>query len=158
MQKKAMVVLSNAENQGKTETLREFARLLVAEMGEKVVIFPVGGVVPDEGDFVMVVRVGEGRVGIVTAGDYGGYVDGALSEMVTNFAPRMIFCASRTKGWTVDAVNEVAGREGYEVIWSSTYLRIGGAGKVGEELAARRGELNRLMARHLRDMMGATLG
>ena len=158
--KRMMVVLANRASEGKSETLREFAKGLVAEFGEKEVILPEDGVIPNGHDFIMVARLGNQVVGVISAGDFEKWVRKSLSEMIEKYEPSLIFCASRTKGGTVHAVDGVAADKGYEVLWSSTYFMAGqpAGDKEREILEARRKVLNHLRVGHLREMMGALLG
>ncbi|MES2738370.1 MAG: hypothetical protein V4672_18765 [Verrucomicrobiota bacterium] len=68
-----------------------------------------------------------------------------LKQPLCNGAiPWLIFCATRTSGETVQAVEELAEAADYEVIWTSTY-------QTGNE--EWQGRLNALKARHLIELL-----
>lgn len=66
---KTALSIWNSGNKGKTETLREFANLLLATYPTFTPISPVVAIVPVTGDFRLVVQINGKIIGIESQGD-----------------------------------------------------------------------------------------
>ena len=71
-------------------------------------------------DICDVVPFSNSTIGIASQGDPCSAQDEWLEELM-NLDCEIIVCASRTKGSTVDAVEDVAQRGGYVTIWFSPF-------------------------------------
>lgn len=138
-----IIALSHRANSGKTRTLRQLSFLL-DQMG--------GGIEPledtrnsehSEADFTFVLKIAGRIIAIESKGDPNCGLGGRLDSLVAEYKPHLIFCATRTSGGTVHAVDDTEReREAgirYERIWTSTY----------QCSPNRWEELNALKARHL---------
>jgi len=68
-----------------------------------------------EGDIMVVLTIKGVKIGIESQGDPGGRLSKSLSAFV-NVKCKVIICATRTRGQTVDAVTALE-KNNYEVIW-----------------------------------------
>ena len=122
---KVIICLWHRAGMGKSETIREFARVLLNKYrkqerhieyfeweGEKV----EGENVPCKGDITLVVKINEITIGIRSQGDPNTETDETLKKLAKKCD--IIVCASRTKGETVWAVDSL---QKFETIWTSTY-------------------------------------
>jgi hypothetical protein len=110
---------------GKSETIREFARVLLNKYRKperRIEYFEWKGKeiegenVPCEGDITLVVKINETTIGIRSLGDPGSETDEALKKLAKKCD--IIVCASRTRGETVWAVDVL---QNFATIWTSTY-------------------------------------
>ncbi|RKR05165.1 hypothetical protein C8C83_4498 [Flavobacterium sp. 90] len=118
---KTILAVWQSEDKGKSETLREFATLLLATYPTHRIIFPITGIIPSAGDFRLVVEINGQIIAVETQGDPKTDLEKRLFDLADNFNCELILCATRTRGETVWAVNEVVNRRGFEPIWTSTY-------------------------------------
>ena len=135
---KLVIAISNSSNQGKTETLRFFANLLLATYKYKAISPNPAAVHPDH-DFRLVIEINGKIIGIESQGDPGTSMHRRLLELV-NMNCDIILCTARTRGETVWAVNDLHNTKGYERIWTSTYQI---------EDKTQHNHLNELKAKHL---------
>lgn len=135
-------------NKGKTETIREFARLLLTTFPTLTPIFPTTSIVPMTGDFRLVVRINGKIIGVESQGDPNTNLQNRLIDLVDNFNCEVILCTSRTRGNTVSAVENLHNTRGFDIIWASTYQV---AGQPQQIMA------NNLKAKHILDLL-QTLG
>lgn len=138
----AILAIWHVANKGKTETLREVARLLLQTFPQHHPIFPIPLVVPQTGDFRMVVSINGRVIAVESEGDPNTDLSGRLKDLVNKFGANVIFCSTRTKGDTVAAVDDLATAHGFEVIWTSTY-----------QTATSHGLANHLKAEHIIELM-----
>lgn len=121
MAKKGIIAIWHVANRGKTETLRELARLLLETFPTHVPVFPNPPAVPDSGDFRLVVEINGRIVAVESQGDPHTDLHGRLLDLVNNLGVDVIFCSTRTRGDTVAAVEHLRMTRGFETIWTSTY-------------------------------------
>ncbi len=140
---KTILAIWHSSNKGKSATLRNVAALLLARSGVTV-LFPIGGPPDMTGDFRLVIQINGKVISIESQGDPNTNLKHRLSELVTLYRSDLIFCTTRTRGDTVDAVNSVADGHGYEIIWTSTYQM---ANRSNDASA------NDAKARHLLDLL-----
>lgn len=144
---KTLIALYHKASRGKTETLRALGRLLL----EQYPGAPAGAqhsTVPEWGDFRLELVIGSRGVLVESLGDPGYDLHGRLDRPfanVTGMRPHLVFCATRTRGDTVNEVAAFAEAGDYEIIWTSTYQADGQPGL--------HSALNALKARHLLDMV-----
>lgn len=117
---KTVIAVWNRGSKGKTSSLRELAHQLIINYPRCQKILPNPFSIKVRGDFKMVIKIKNTIIGIVSQGDPQTGLKGKLKEM-QQFKCDLIFCATRMKGNTVVAVEEMYHNHGYEVIWTSTY-------------------------------------
>jgi hypothetical protein len=118
---KAILVVWNKAGKGKTESIREFVKLLLNTYPGFTAIYPTLIKIDPKGDFLIVVKVNGKVIGIVSQGDPGTGLGDKLLKLVKVNNCDIIICSTRTSGETVNSVLDVARKNKYEVIWTSTY-------------------------------------
>lgn len=116
---KLVIAISNASNQGKTETLRFFANLLLSSYKYKA-ISPIPAAIHPDHDFRLVVEINGKIIGVESEGDPGTNRYKRIQELVKMNCD-IILCTARTRGETVWVVDDLYNTHGYERIWTSTY-------------------------------------
>ena len=141
---KTILAIWHVADMGKTETLREFANLLLRRPAFKP-IYPVPAAVPATGDFRLVLEINGHIVAVESGGDPFTDLEQRLIDLADNFHAEVILCATRTKGYTtVGAVDHVAATKGFETIYTSTY-------QIGNPALHR--TVNQSKARHLLNLL-----
>ncbi|MBO4263789.1 MAG: hypothetical protein J5871_03825 [Bacteroidales bacterium] len=73
----------------------------------------------DEGDVCEHIDTPWGLIGFTSFGDYGNEIyEGNLKRLI-NSGCKIIVTACRTRGGTVEKVLEIAGENGYQIVWFS---------------------------------------
>lgn len=106
---------------GKTQSIREFANLLLTTYSSYTPIYPLPTIVPTSGDFRLVVEINGIVVGIESQGDPHTNLQNRLLDLVDNYKCELIICSCRTRGETVNAVDNLHHNRGFQTIWTSTY-------------------------------------
>lgn len=141
---KTILSVWHTSNKGKTETLREFAHLLLATFPSLTPIFPETVFVPATGDFRLVVKIDKKIIGIESEGDPNTNLRNRLLDLADNFNCEVILCSSRTKGHTVNAVDNLHYNRGFDTIWTSTY-------QLGDK--SMQSVANELKAKHILELL-----
>lgn len=120
---KTILAVWNTSDKGKTETLREFAHLLLTTYPSYRLIYPTPLVISTTYDFRLVVEIKGVIIGVESQGDPNTNLDKRLLDLADNpkFKCDLILCSTRTRGDTVDAVDNLANTRGFQTIWTSTY-------------------------------------
>lgn len=146
---KTVLAIWNSGNKGKTETLREFAVLLLAAYPNYKEILPVSSKISATGDFRLVVEINGKIIGVESQGDPKTNLKSKLIDLADNFKCDIILCSTRTRGETVQAVYEsLLNSRGFKAIWTSTY-------QVENTLDYK--TVNQLKAKHLLELLQALL-
>ncbi len=146
---KTIIALSHIYNKGKTETLRFLANIFLNQFNSEILhISSNSKEIPKQGDFTIVLKVTiETKIHIIaihTAGDPKSQLQKHLFRLADDYSCSIIFCATRTRGETVQAVDSLWEKRDYQTIWTTTYQI------EGEE---NRGVINQLKARQLVEMI-----
>lgn len=150
--KKAIVALSNVSNKGKTETLRQLALLILQQYPDYCPCSPAPANVPPTEDFRLVVKIGGVIVAVESQGDPNTELMKRLLVLVEIDCADIIFCSTRTKGDTVQAVEQIESK-GCRAIWTSTYQVERENDQTDEEFQCDRASANKLKAQHLLELM-----
>ena len=104
---------------GKTSTIREFSTALFAAYPHYKII---RGSTPAAvtGDISLIVDIGGRLVGIESMGDPNTNSRNRLLDLVASGC-EVIVCATRTKGDTVEAVENLVSTAGFQTIWTANY-------------------------------------
>ena len=146
---KTIIAVWHSSNKGKTESLRELVRLIIDAYPNQSFKFldpkpSITDKIPSTGDFRIIIELNNIKVGIDTQGDPITTVKQRLKDFINDNC-YIIFCATRTRGKTVNAVDDIATKsDNYQVIWTSTY-------QIGNRHLHE--QINRLKAIHLHDLM-----
>lgn len=138
---KTIIAIWHTAEKGKTETVREIAKILIQTFPDINSIDPIPIHVPPKGDFRLVIEINGVKIGLESQGDPNTNLMGRLRELVVDFECDLIFCTTRTRGETVNAVENISVEFGFDVIWTSTY-----------QLQRNHTLLNNLKAKHLIDL------
>jgi hypothetical protein len=113
MQLRKIFVLSGKEKCGKSESIRKIFDLLKSEYpSAEVAICSTG----DDDDIKAIITGVNGlKIGIESAGDPTSRLKQSLIDF-ENAGCDIIFCASRTRGMTVDWINDHSGK--YTIDWT----------------------------------------
>ena len=141
---KTVLSIWHTSDKGKTETLREFANLLLTTYSSFTPIFPTTAIVPTTGDFRLVVQINGKIIGVESQGDPNTNLQNRLLDLADNFKCEVIVCSSRTRGDTVAAVDNLHYSRGFDAIWTSTYKI---AGRPQQIIA------NNMKAKHILDIL-----
>lgn len=118
---KTILSIWNTGKKGKTETLREFANLLISTYPSFKLVYPGTINIPSTTDFRLVVEINGKIVGIESQGDPNTELGKRLIDLADNFKCDIILCSCRTRGETVEAVNNLVKTRNFKTIWTSTY-------------------------------------
>lgn len=110
---KAIICMQGKANIGKTHTLRKVYEKLNSH--EKTILEQ-----PND-DIYATIKMGDFLIGIVTQGDPMSGLKERLNELMQKSCD-IIVCASRSKGYTVEDVENSALQNGYSLIWSSPFV------------------------------------
>lgn len=141
---KTILTIWHSSNKGKTETLREFAKLLLTNYPKNEPIFPIPTIIPTTGDFRIVVEINGKIIGVESKGDPKTKLKERLIDLADNFHCDIILCSSRTRGETVDAVDFLYQSRGFQTIWTSTYQMAKPTDRIF---------VNKLKAKHLLELL-----
>jgi hypothetical protein len=118
MKEKRIICLKGLENTGKTGTILELFKLLEPQSNRKA-LFHIS---QDLSDYYIHAEVWvKGKhIGLVSEGDVGEAVYEELKKLADNGCDT-IFCTSRTKWASPDAVYNIAEKYHYTLIWTAPY-------------------------------------
>lgn len=145
MNQKTVIAVWNAANRGKTETLRHLAQLITTKHFDDITIMNYQKSEVNR-DFKMVFKLRDKHIGIISEGDPQ---TGLRNKLDTFHHCDLIICTSRTKGTTVDEVEEFCKANQSTLIWSQTY-KVDGALKSNQTIID---ETNLLKAKHLLELI-----
>ncbi|MFC5045767.1 hypothetical protein ACFSTE_19620 [Aquimarina hainanensis] len=141
---KTILTIWNTGEKGKTESLRQFSNLLLTTFPTYIPIYPIPSNIPISNDFRLVIEIEGVIIGIESQGDPNTNLHDRLVGLVTTYNCDIIICASRTRGKTVAAVQNIRNTYGFQVIWTSTYQI---DDRTQYEL------INRLKGKHILDLL-----
>lgn len=142
---KTVLAIWHSADKGKTETLREFANLLLLTFRKEIeAIEPIPAIVAETGDFRLIFKLNGKIIGILSQGDPNTNLEEKLIELAVIFHCEIIVCSSRTKGDTVNAVNNLWKTKGFQIIWTSTY-------QIADKSLHQ--QVNRIKAKHILSLL-----
>ena len=106
---KKVIALRGCSNIGKSNTIKKSYELLSTKYPNAGKDHEISDV-----DIRVILTIHGVKVGIESQGDPGGRLAKSL-RLFVNFGCKVIVCATRTRGQTVDAVNEL--ESSYEILW-----------------------------------------
>mgnify|MGYP001590677526 CR=1 FL=1 len=104
-----IIALRGVSNVGKSTTIKKVYDLLTAKYKDATSEPPFLGV-----DIRVVLTINGIKIGIESQGDPSGRLEESLSLFV-KVGCKVIICATRTRGQTVDAVDNL--KQNYEIVW-----------------------------------------
>ena len=116
--KKTVFANWGSADQGKSSTVKEIAKLIIDNYPE---CLKDPDIINYEEDIKVVVTIGKIKIGLESQGDPPGIrLIQSLKEFV-KIKCDIIICATRTSGKTVDAVNDLHYKNGYDNVWLTNY-------------------------------------
>lgn len=115
--KKWIIANWGGEKQGKSESLKEIARYLITGL-KGATTNPT--IIDYSRDIEVVITFGSIKIAVVSQGDPGTNLLGRLKSMADQGCD-IIFCATRPRGKTEEAVYEIQKIYSYEAIWITNY-------------------------------------
>lgn len=112
--KKTVIAIWGNAIQGKSTSIREIASRIPARFPGSSVTYLIQGDV----DIKAIAIINGLKVGIESQGDPNSRLRQSLDDFVAQGC-EIIICATRTRGDTVDAVNELYSNHRYDIIWTS---------------------------------------
>lgn len=113
--KKSVIAIYGPSRQGKSETVRETANLLLAAFPHyKLQAINTGG------DITYIVEINGVKIGLESQGDPKSRIFHSLQTFV-NERCDIIICACRSRGETANAVEDLYRINQYEIIWSTNH-------------------------------------
>ncbi len=124
---KTIIAIKESAEKGKTHAVKEAAKRFPFQSVEYFDYY--GNNIPqnEKGEIIcrgtINVNGNEKTIGFSSEGDYRSVVDNALKVITCGetIEVDVIVTASRTRGGSVDAINDFAAKHGYDVIWTSLY-------------------------------------
>jgi hypothetical protein len=141
---KTVLSIWHIADKGKTETLRELAKLFLTTYPDYRSILPIPTIVPDSEDFRLVIEINGKIIGIESQGDPTTNLENRLIELADTFNCEIIICSSRTRGDTISAVDNLWETRGFQTIWTSTY-------QIADKTLHK--FVNELKAKHILDLL-----
>ncbi|SDT37262.1 hypothetical protein SAMN05216490_3252 [Mucilaginibacter mallensis] len=138
---KTIVAIWNKAGKGKTDTIKEFTKLLLESFPSELPINTK--TIKSKGDFCMIVEINGKKIGIESKGDPGTGLYERLSNLISHNCD-LIICSTRTSGETANSVIDLGKTNHYQIIWSSTYEI---------EDTTQHSKMNYLKGKHLLDLI-----
>lgn len=136
MTAKTIIAIRGHANNGKSATIRNITTLLEILPGatiQRLIIHT---------DIKVIISIGKIVIGIESQGDPGSRLEESVNDFAANYKCNIIICATRTKGETIEIVENVADNYDYRIIWVTNHRSI-----------AQQEELNQLSAEQLVELV-----
>lgn len=134
---KTIITIWHRSNMGKSSTILELAKLLLIQRTDVQIIQCSKDAQNLTVDFRLIISFKGKIIALESQGDPNSRLGERLLELET-FNPSIIICTSRTRGETVNAIENFADNNDYDTIWTSTY-----------QVSNNHNEFNMLKAMHL---------
>lgn len=132
----AIILVSNSAKKGKSSTLVELVEVFKTKYEDLEILY--SNKHKNSIDFTIIIKVKGSIVAFETQDSHNAQLENRIETIIQNYNPEIIFCTSKTKGETHQAVYRIADKYSYNCIKTSTYQV-----KDNFELA------NKIMAKHL---------
>ncbi len=115
--KKTVIANWGHARQGKSDTVKRIARIILSNFPQATTIPPV---IDFSTDIKVIITIDKLKIGIESQGDPNSRLFESLNEFAKENCD-LIVCSTRTSGATVDAVSELNSSSGYDIIWVTNY-------------------------------------
>jgi hypothetical protein len=116
-----ILAIWNSGGKGKSSTILELANTILAQFPNYTPIYSSENITNLLIDFTLVIEINGKIIALESQGDPGTNLEERLKKIVNTYNPNLILCTCRTRGETVQAINNVAKKHSYDKIWTSTY-------------------------------------
>ncbi len=138
---KTILTISHSAGKGKSSTIKEFARSIVAGFPNHTIIFSETSPFNPISDFRLIIEINGKIIAVESKGDPSSGLRNRLNE-IQIFKPDVIICASRTRGSTVSDIDSFASENSYQQVWTSTY-----------QVDKNHDQVNKLKAKHTLELL-----
>lgn len=115
----AIILISNSANKGKSSILVELANLILDKYVDIQTIYTYKHKTTI--DFTLVIKVKGKIVAFESKSTTLNPLENRLEKIIADYNPDLIFCTSKTKGASLNTVNQIASKFNYNCIKTSTY-------------------------------------
>lgn len=118
---KTIITIWNTSNKGKSQTILELAKLLIKKNPSYKLIFCSQEIDILTLDFRLIIEINGIKIAMESKGDPKTNNKVRIEEILVKYNPNILITTSRTRGETVDIIDELADKYDYDTIWTSTY-------------------------------------
>jgi len=111
----------NASGKGKSSTILSLANFLMKAYPAHKVIFCSKDETALTIDFRLILEINGKIYALESMGDPNSALESRLDDIMATYKPDVLICATRTRGNTVLAVQNIKTKYSSDLIWSSTY-------------------------------------
>jgi len=115
-----IISIWNSGSKGKSTTILNLANLLLSILPNRV-IYCSKNIHALTTDFRLIIEINHKTIALESQGDPKTNLEKRLDDIVTKYKPDLIICSTRTRGETVHAVENIANKYFFDIIWTSTY-------------------------------------
>lgn len=116
--KPTILACHGVANQGKSETIKNLSKLLIAKYPNAIIDYINSNY---KYDITVVITIGNVKIGIESQGDPNSRLGKSLQEFTSKQNPcDIIICSTRTSGSTVTLVSNL--HTAYDIIWISNMV------------------------------------
>jgi len=115
--KKTIIANWGHANQGKSETTKILARLIL-EKYPNAICDPAN--IDFSTDIKVIIKINDLKIGIESQGDPGSRLEQSIKEFI-KVPCDLVICTTRTRGYTVDIVSSLFQSDDYDIIWVTNY-------------------------------------
>ena len=115
----AIILVSNSAKKGKSSTLVELASIFLSKYIDAEILYSYKH--KTSIDFTLIIKAKGSIVAFESQGKPNTQLEKRLETIIKNYNPKVLFCTSRTKGETLQAVNRIVNKFNYNCIKTATY-------------------------------------
>ena len=115
----AIILISNSASKGKSSTLVELANLIRDKYVDIQTVYTYKHKTTI--DFTLVIKVKGKIVAFESKSTTLNPLENRLEKIIADYNPDLLFCTSKTKGASLNTVNQIASKFNYNCIKTSTY-------------------------------------
>lgn len=114
-----IILVSNSAKKGKSSTLVELANVFLSKYLDVEILYSYKH--KTSIDFTLIIKAKGSIVAFESQGRPNTQLENRLEIIIQTYNPKVLFCTSRTKGETLQAVNRIATKFSYNCIKTTTY-------------------------------------
>lgn len=114
-----IILVSNSAKKGKSSTLVELANVFLSKYVDVEILYSYKH--KTSIDFTLIIKAKGSIVAFESQGSPNSQLENRLETIIQTYNPKVLFCTSRTKGETLQAVNRIATKFSYNCIKTTTY-------------------------------------
>lgn len=114
-----IILVSNSAKKGKTSTLVELASVFLSKYVDAEILYSYQH--KTSIDFTLIIRAKGSIVALESQCCTNTQLKNRLETIIQIYDPKVLFCTSKTKGETLQAVNHIVTKFSYNCIKTTTY-------------------------------------